>query len=271
MKDSMLLDQIWIYPVKSLPGIRLGKSAVNARGLAWDRHWMLVDKQGHFLSQRKLPKMALIGVRLEKDGIRLSAAQQGSLLVNFVNKNDEAMPVKVWNDELQAQRVGTAVDQWLSAFLGEPVFLVSMPDNTVRVVDPDYALPDDQTGFSDGFPFLLIGQASLDDLNLRINRKNEIMTMQRFRPNLVISGSPAFAEDHWQAIQIGNIGFRVVKPCSRCTITTVNPRTAERGAEPLKTLAQYRKRGNKVYFGQNLIQDDSGVLTVGDALSVIYA
>jgi uncharacterized protein YcbX len=137
----------------------------------------------------------------------------------------------------------------------------------VRRLDLDYARPQDQTGFADGFPFLLISEASLADLNRRIGRT---LPMQRFRPNLVVRGCAPYAEDHWRRIRIGGVGFRLVKPCSRCIIPSIDPATGERdGSEPLATLSRYRQTGNKVYFGQNLIHDGPGRLAVGDRVVVL--
>lgn len=265
----MRLSQIWIYPVKSLPGIKLEQAVIDKRGFAWDRHWMLVDEQGDFLSQRRLPAMALINVAMQPAGVELSVASRAPLLLTYGKHSDQQIAVKVWADHLNAYKVSDIADNWLSDFLGTRVQLVCMPDEVVRKVDPDYATVSDQTGFSDGFPFLLLSQASIDDLNRKIDDPSSIMDVKRFRPNLLIEGVPAFAEDSWKQVQIGDIRFRVVKPCSRCVITTVNPETAEKGVEPLKTLATYRRQGNKVYFGQNLLHDATGSLSAGDEVRVI--
>ena len=265
----MLLSQIWIYPVKSLPGIQLDSSIINERGFAWDRHWMLVDDNGDFLSQRSLPAMALIRTGFHGEGILLQAQGQDPLTVNAGEYSSDPIRVTVWKDSLDAYPVSQKADEWFSKFLGESVRMVCFPDDAVRVVDQDYAQETDQTGFSDGFPFLLLGQASIEDLNSRVNDPGKPMEVRRFRPNLLIEGATAYAEDQWRQIQIGNVGFRVVKPCSRCKITTLNPDTAEMGAEPLKTLSTYRRQGNQVYFGQNLIHDSTGSVSVGDEVLVI--
>jgi uncharacterized protein YcbX len=143
---------------------------------------------------------------------------------------------------------------------------VHFPDDSRRAVDPDYAAPADQVGFADGFPFLLISQASLDDLNARLDQP---VPMLRFRPNLVVSGCGPYAEDGWKRIRIGDIEFRVAKPCSRCIIPTIDFATGERAREPLQTLMTYRKRDNKVYFGQNLLHDAGGRLEVGTQVEVL--
>jgi uncharacterized protein YcbX len=178
------------------------------------------------------------------------------------------MEVQVWQDRCRALLVDPAADAWLSEFLGRPVRLVWMPPETQRRVDPRYALSDDHTGFADGFPFLLISRASLDALNARLQTP---VSMERFRPNLVVAGCPPHAEDQWQRLRIGDMEFRVAKPCSRCVIPTIDPDTGVRdpGAEPLRTLSAYRRHQGKVYFGQNLLHCGSGVLAEGMAVEVL--
>jgi uncharacterized protein YcbX len=176
------------------------------------------------------------------------------------------MAVVVWGDSVQAAAVGERADAWLSGFLGLACRLVYFPPDTVRAVDPDYARASDQIGFADGFPFLLISQASLDDLNGRLD---EAVPMLRFRPNLVVAGCSAYAEDDWRRIRIGEIEFRFAKPCSRCIIPTIDPASGLRGREPLRTLMGYRQRDNKVYFGQNLIHDGVGQLALGMPIEVL--
>lgn len=265
----MHLAEIWVYPVKSLPGIQLNQAEIDARGIKWDRHWMLVDEAGNFLSQRKLPQMALIQVNLNQQGVRLSVQSGDSLQLVFAEHSGQKIAVSIWKDKFSAYHVGSTADKWLSTVLGSSVRLVCMADDVIRQVDQLYASPADQTGFADGFPFLLLGKASIEDLNRRINDANKLMTVQRFRPNLLVSGSRPYEEDDWHNIQIGEIGFRVVKPCSRCTVTTVDPQTATRGAEPLKTLSTYRQKNNQVYFGQNLLHDTNGQLSVGDEIRIL--
>ncbi len=266
--NKMQLEQLWIYPVKSLPGVRMQSARVDVRGFVLDRHWMIVDKaNGSFITQREYPSLALIGLELKDHKVELAIPGNGRASFRAGENSGETVQVIVWQDSLPALHVSPEVDQLLSGYLGKPVSLVEMRDDIKRQVDPDYAGEADQTGFSDGFPFLLIGQASLEDLNHRIGG-HPVITMQRFRPNLVVTGSEAYAEDEWQHIQIGSISFRVVKPCSRCSITTVDPLTGERSAEPLRTLAGYRSRDNKVFFGQNLLHDQQGEMKQGDSVTV---
>jgi len=238
---------------------------VTPRGFQRDRHWMLVDPEGRFLTQRQLPRMALINADLKNGELSLSLDSGESLRV-VAGAMDETLTVTVWGERCQAQALNPEVDRWLSDFLDTSCRLVAFPAEQVRAVDPGYAQPQDQVGFADGFPFLLISQGSLDGLNARLDAP---LPMLRFRPNLVVAGCEPHAEDSWKRIRIGDIGFRVVKPCSRCPIPTIDPRTAQRGAEPLRTLRTYRYRDNRIWFGQNLLHDTLGELREGMPVEVL--
>jgi len=261
----MLLSELWRFPVKSMRGIRAARLAVDARGLHLDRHWMLVDDQGRFLTQRQLPRMALLNTALE--GGTLSLWLEGEAPRTVVCPQDGPLiDVRVWSDECQARGVNAGVDEWLSDFLQTDCRLVYLPPDQERAVDPAYARPGEQVGFADGFPFLLISRASLDDLNTRLEMP---VPMRRFRPNLVVEGCEPYAEDAWKRLRIGGLEFRVVKPCSRCIIPTIDPETAERGVEPLRTLSGYRRWDNNVWFGQNLLHDGPGMLQEGMSVEVL--
>jgi uncharacterized protein YcbX len=196
----------------------------------------------------------------------LQAPGTDDLSVRHPPEEAERVKVEVWSDRCAAQRGDPSADAWLSDFLGHACRLVYMPDESARPVDLRYAQPQDRTAFSDGFPLLLISQASLDDLNSRLL---EPLPMLRFRPNLVVEGCAPYEEDEWQRLRIGEMTLRVVKPCSRCKITTVDPYTAETGSEPLRTLTSYRRRGKQVYFGQNLLHDGPGELALGMPVEVL--
>lgn len=262
---GLSLKSLYRYPVKSLRGLECRSLAVGARGFRLDRHWMVVDAGNGFLSQRQQPRMSLVDARLDADE-RLHLAAPGMPDLAVGDGGIEHVEVTVWRDQVTAKLVDPAADAWLSAFIGQPCRLVYLPDDVRRAVDPEYAQPSDQVGFADGFPFLLISQASLDDLNGRLP---EALPMLRFRPNLVVDGCAPYAEDAWRQIRIGDIGFRVAKPCSRCPIPTIDFSTGERGAEPLRTLMDYRRRDNRVYFGQNLLHDSGGRLEVGMPVEVL--
>lgn len=263
------LSAIDIYPLKSAKGHALDRANVVATGLENDRQWLVVDREGQFLTQREEPRLALIAATVAGDEMTLQAPQTGSVRVVAERAASNAR-VRVWGDTVYAHTANAAADEWLSDYLGASYRLVKMPQPSFRQVDLDYARPGDTVGFADAFPFLLISQASLDDLNERLTAKGEVrLPMNRFRPNLVVDGCDAFAEDGWRRIGIGGIEFRVCKPCARCAITTVDQETAATGKEPLRTLATYRRVGGKVMFGQNLIHDSLGELRVGDEVRLL--
>jgi uncharacterized protein YcbX len=262
---ELRLSGIYIYPIKSASGIALEMAQVGKRGFQYDRQWMLVDERGKFLTQRQFPRMALIKVQLEGEYLVIAAPQRQSLYVPLHLDNQEHISVEVWGDVCEAIPLGEEVARWFSEFLELSCQLVYMPESSLRPVNSQYASQNEQVSFADAFPFLLISEASLQDLNERLD---EPVPMNRFRPNLVVSGCEPFAEDSWRSIRIGSIAFRVVKPCDRCTITTVEQSTGIRGKEPLQTLAQYRRWKGKIFFGQNLLQEQLGMLKIGDSVEI---
>ena len=259
------LSAITLYPVKSLAGISVSRWPVTKTGLQYDRKWMLIDQDRQFLSQRKLPHMALIKTALTDSHLILSAPGMENLLLALAPADGEIIDSTIWHDQCDARRVSAEADQWLSHFLKQDCRLVYQPDEMIRPVDSDYGRATDSVAFSDGFPFLIISENSLVSLNrdMQLN-----LPMTRFRPNLVISGCAAYAEDSWREISIGGIDFRLPKPCSRCSVPTIDPDTAQSGKEPLTTLNRVRKWQNKVYFGQNALHNQCGLLTVGDTVQV---
>ncbi|HEX5100328.1 MAG TPA: MOSC N-terminal beta barrel domain-containing protein [Polyangiaceae bacterium] len=256
--------ELHVYPVKACRGMRVSSARVVERGFAGDRRWMIVDAEGRFVTQRTEKRLALVTALLAKDeALELSAPGAGSIRLPATHEAGARRPVQVWS------HVGTAVlhpegSAWISAFLGAPHFLVYMPDDERRPVNPERARPNDIVGFADAYPVLLISEASLVALNARLAAP---ITMQRFRPNIVVTGCEPFAEDTWATLTIGSLGFRGVKRCDRCVVTTVDPETAEAGVEPLRTLATFRREDGKVWFGMNLIHDGPGTLRVGDELT----
>ncbi|MCX7096676.1 MAG: MOSC domain-containing protein [Methylococcales bacterium] len=263
---SPVLGAITVYPVKSLAGINVSCWPVTKTGLQYDRKWMLVDGDGQFLSQRQLPKMALIKTALTDTHLVLAAPAMPDLLVPLVPPAaSDLISCTIWHDQCGALGVSIEADQWLGQFLQHDCRLVYQADDNNRKVDPLYSVDADRTAFSDGFPFLLIADNSLALLNQQMQLN---LSMARFRPNLVVSGCPAYAEDSWREINIGAIGFRLPKPCSRCAIPTLDPETALGGKEPLATLNRTRKWQNSVYFGQNALHNQTGVLSVGDVVEV---
>lgn len=266
-KAGTFLSELHVYPIKSAAGIPLDSARVDARGIHLDRRWMVVDESEKFVSQREAPRLALVKVSIGPDNLIVEAPGMSPLEVPLIPEGGKRTPATVWGDVVECLRVSEEADRWFGKFLGARCRLVYLPDDSVRPVDPDYGWPGDRVGLADGFQFLLISEASLDDLNGRLE---DPLPMNRFRPNLVVRGCEAFAEDGWRKIRVGEVTLRVVKPCARCVITTVDQATATKGKEPLRTLATYRKSGGKVLFGQNLIHDSaSGSLHVGDAVEVL--
>jgi len=265
------LSEIWIYPVKSLGGISLQEAQVTDRGLELDRRWLLVDDSGRFLSQREYPELALFRPEIVDGFLKIThRVNLESIDIElhpvFLDANCK-MEVTVWDDTIDAFEVSPNTSKWFSKFLGFSVRLVYMPDESERRLDPNYAITGDEiNSFSDAYPFLIIGQASLDDLNGRLE---VAVPMNRFRPNFVFANGEAFEEDSWRDFKIGNVSFVGVKPCDRCVMTTVDQEKGViSGKDPLKTLAKYRNFGNKVLFGQNVIGLGLGTVAVGDAVRV---
>jgi len=264
---SIEVSGLSIYPVKSLSGLMLNTSRIDSFGLYQDRRWMVVDKGQCFVTQREQPTMCLILAALSSNGIRLTAPNMETIDVIAPQVNNaEVIDVVVWKDSCQALDAGDTIATWLSHFLQIECRLMYFPDSSIRLVDQDYAHADDKTAFSDGFPILLTSEASLQDLN---NRLDNPIEMRRFRPNIVVRGCDPFEEDLWQEIKIGDICYRVVKPCSRCGIPNINPQTAERGQEPSRTLISYRRRDGKIFFGQNLIPNNLGDIKVGMSVEIL--
>lgn len=274
--NNLKLSEIWIYPIKSLGGIALDTAIIEKRGLQYDRRWMLVDEQGIFLTQRKHTEMALLQVDLVENGleVRHKTKEITPIYIPFESKPLEHLKVQIWNDECEAFTVSDEINNWFTTVLGIKCRLVYMPDNSYRQIDIRYAKEGDVTSFADGYPILILGQQALEQLNTKLVTEGlgqaEAMKMNRFRPNLVFVGGEPNEEDTWKAFKIGAASFLGVKPCARCVITTINQDNGEKGAEPLKTLATYRKKGNKILFGQNVIAQSIGAkIQVGDTIEVV--
>lgn len=256
---------LFTYPIKSCRGIALPAAEILDRGIAHDREWLVVDSDGRFMTQRRWPSLARVEVSLLPDG--LSVVADGMSMLEIANPvlTGVRREVTVWNDTCTSRSAGPEAAVWFSDLLGVACELVWMPPGEARQVDQKFARPGDRVAFADGFPFLLISQRSLDELNRRLERP---VPMDRFRPNIVVDGCAPHAEDGWARITIGDVDFAVVKPCARCIITTTDQRTGRRMEEPLATLARYRTMNRKVLFGQNLVHSGRGVIRVGDACSV---
>lgn len=258
------LSEINIYPVKSLGGISLQSSIVEERGLKYDRRWMLVVNENKFVTQREYPQMALLQVSLNENGLMVNHKQKdlGKLLIPFNYDFTETKEVIIWEDICKGSFYDKEIDDWFSDSLGIKCRLVYMPDTTERLVNPK-RVKNKVVSFADGYPFLLIGQSSLDDLNSRLELP---LPMNRFRPNLVFTGGKPYEEDTWKNFTIGDVIFSAVKPSMRCVITTINQETAEPAQEPLRTLAKYRRHQNGVIFGMNVVCNNEGIIILGDKI-----
>ncbi len=264
----MRLAELRIFPVKALRGIEVGQARVEPWGLEGDRRWMVVDAAGRFLTQRELPAMACVRAAPTPHGIELRVRDR-TLSVPFPAPGTATIPVTVWRDVVEARLAGPEAHALLGEALGRPCRLVWLHDTRGRATDARYAPAGSTVSFADGFPLLLAAQASLADLNARLEAP---VTMGRFRPNVTIDGGAAWEEDGWTRIRIGEVAFAVVKPCERCVVTTIDPETGERPdkTEPLRTLARFRRdaRGG-VMFGQNLVPETEGTIRIGDAVEVL--
>jgi uncharacterized protein YcbX len=261
------VSQLYIYPIKSLGGIALDKALVTDRGFQHDRRWMLVDHANQFISQREVHQMALLKPALTDKGITVThSVKQSSYTIPFNTVKNEFAEVTIWDDTCTGQFVSDEADEWFCSVLEMPCRLVYMPNDTRRTTDQRYTGEDSITSFSDAYPFLLIGQSSLDDLNSKLT---EALPINRFRPNLVFTGGEPYQEDTMHTFIIGDITFHGVKLCARCVMTTIDQENGISGKEPLKTLSRYRLKNKKIMFGQNLSHEGLGEIKIGDELHVI--
>lgn len=275
MSSELRVSDLSIYPLKSGGGVPVTAATLDALGVAGDRRWMVVDADRRFVSQRERPEMALL--RASMNGADLTIAFPGHESIHVATPSSSAprMVVTVWDDTFEAPLAAREASAWMSRVLGTECWLVYCPPDVERHVDPDYATLDERVSFADGFPLLVIGQASLDDLNARLEQAGQsAVPMNRFRPNIVIAGGEPFAEDGWTRIVIGDgpeaIPLDIVKPCARCSTVPVDQATGVRGKEPLAILATFRRRGTKVYFGQNALHRALGTIRRGDAVRVVH-
>ena len=264
----MHLAEIHIFPVKALAGASLPAADCEPCGLRGDRRWMVIDHTSRFLTQRVLPRMAIIVAHVTSDGLRLSAPGQAPVEVANPGLGEPPEPVAVWRDTVLAVPADAPANAWISAALGQPCRLVHLRDPGARVSSSAFALPGETVSFADAFPVLLTSTGSLADLNARLAVP---VPISRFRGNLVIAGAAPWAEDTWRLLRIGSAVFRVAKPCDRCIVTTVDQATGERPQrlEPLRTLGQFRQEERGIMFGQNLVPTVLGRVSVGDAVEVL--
>jgi uncharacterized protein YcbX len=266
--EELYLQDIYIYPIKSLGGISVPHAQVEQTGLQYDRRWMLIDREGFFLSQRTFAQMAMLQVNIADD--ELVITHKRGLLIPLaiplaINSGNE-VAVQIWDDTCVALELHKEANEWFTHALGIDTRLVYMPATTKRLVDNNYASNNEIVSFADAFPLLIIGQSSLDDLNARLDTP---VLMNRFRPNLVFRGGQAFCEDSFKTFRIGDVVFDAVKPCGRCLLTTIDQEEGLKGQEPLKTLSTYRQQKNKILFGQNLLQKNLGIIKTTDKIEII--
>lgn len=261
------LTEINIYPIKSCGGISVQSAEIEERGLQYDRRWMLVDEDNMFMTQRKIQQMALINVDIKDNHLIVTHSQKNlePLSISIAQETQEHADVVVWNDEVKASIVKNTAE-WFSEALELKCKLVYMHNNSNRFVDKDYAKNNEIVSFADGYPFLIIGEESLNHLNSKLDEK---LPMNRFRPNFVFSGGGPHVEDKWKVFTIGGNKFFGVKPCARCVVTTIDQKTGTKNIEPLKTLSTYRLSDNKIKFGQNLLHEGAGIVNVGDEITVL--
>jgi uncharacterized protein len=257
----MKLLGAWLYPVKSMRGVQVDALTLDDKGIVGDRRWMLVDAENQFLTQRAVPALVRLQPTLMPGGVRLDDGAQ-QLEVATPPLTAARRHVTVWRDRFDALDAGDEAAQWLSARIGQPCRLVAFADDVRREVDVTYAR-DAQTTFTDAYPLLITNEVSLDALNAKLEVP---LTMDRFRPNLVVREGPAWAEDGWAHLTIDGLPFEGVKPCARCVAITTDQRTGERpqGSKPLTALAElHALPGKGALFGMNLVHRRTGTLQVG--------
>lgn len=267
---NFTLSAINIYPVKSLAGISLTSSKVEERGLEFDRRWMIVDSENIFITQRKTPQMVFINIKIEDQKLifqhRIKKMDQ--LEISLFEIPEKIISVKIWEDICKAVEYKNEINDWFSEALDINCKLVYMPNSTARKTSIKYYQQSKNVSFADGYPFLIIGEETLNFLNSKL--VSPVM-MKQFRPNLVFAGGKEHDEDNWKNIKIGQLMFTVVKPCARCVITTIDPVSSKKGKEPLATLSKYRNVENKILFGQNALVHQEGFITIGDKIKLEQA
>jgi uncharacterized protein YcbX len=261
------LSQIIIYPIKGLPGIHLQECRIEARGFKYDRRFMLVDEEGLFISQRSFPKLTQCKISMQGQGFFLSEPNAVAGIFLPAECDGITTQVKVWDDVCEAVVCAQPINDWFSHFLGITCKLVYMHNESQRFLDATYNPGNSLVSFADGFPFLLLGQSSLDDINARLSIP---VSMDRFRPNLVFTGGTAFEEDGFFEFSIGSLPFVAAKPCARCAVPNINQETGAIEKEPNHMLSTFRKFNNKILVGQNVYgKAHEGTLKIGDRIEVI--
>ena len=271
---KLSVSELTIYPLKSAKGVTLDSMALSELGPECDRRWMVIDKNNNFVTQRKTPAMCLIRTELVDGELYISAEESGRCHVP--PGGVDIYQSSVWGTSVNGSDCGSKAAQWISDFLDQECRIIYMHETDSRLVDPNFANNNEHVGFADGFPLLITSQASLDDFNSKLSALDSgdsktglRIGMERFRPNIVVTGNPAWAEDSWKRLTINDVEFSLVKPCSRCIMPSVNPATAKKQMQVNQTLLTHRRRGRQTYFGQNALYDRFGTINIGDAVTVI--
>lgn len=261
------VSALYIYPIKSCRGIEVRAFRLDDLGPQLDRRYMIVDPNGRCINQRQEARLALVVPSLQPTTLLVRAEGMQPLKLPLAARGDgRVVEVEHFDHRSPAYDAGADPAGWFSEYLRRECRLVYMPNAPYRRVSEKYSPEPAFTSFTDGFPALLLSAASIADLS---TRAGVTLVPERFRPSIVVSGSEAYAEDTWKQLRIGEVRFDVVKPCTRCVVTTIDPATADKGSEPLATLAKYRKQDSKVIFGQNCVHRELGSIRVGDAVEVL--
>lgn len=276
--SPLRVARLFVYPVKSCAGIEVDEAEIAAGGFAHDRRWMITDPSGTFVTQRELPELSQLKLDFvegtPEPAYRISWKADALRFPRFLQETEgKPLSVRVWGDQVEAREL-PELSEWLSGALGRPLRGVFVPEQSLRQVNPARALPGDRVSFADGYPFLLVSEESLAELNRRLEARGEAaFDVRRFRPNIVVSGCSApHEEDQWREVRIGGATFRQTKPCDRCSVTTVDPDSGRRGKEPLRTLSEYRRWDGKVWFAINLVHAREHIgrtLRRGDPIEVL--
>lgn len=264
--SAIAVSHLNVYPVKSCRGVPLGTATLDRWGIQHDRNWMVVDGEGRFISQRTQPRLALVEPAVGRERLTLRAPEMAVLELPVTGRAGAERTVSVFDDVCVALDQGDVAGEWFSRYLGQPARLVRIGAGFERGV-PEASYPAGaDVAFADAYPLMVLSMASLAALNTRLA---EPVPMNRFRPNVVIDGCPAFAEDAWTRIRIGEVTFQMVTQCERCVTTTVDQATGVQGKEPLTTLATFRRGGGGVVFGRNVVHQGVGTVRVGDVVVVL--
>jgi len=260
-----IIKDLFFYPIKSLRGLRTNELPIDKQGPRLDRQWLIVDKENRFLTQRTMPHLAKIGVRMMEDlEIELSRQDIGACDFALGEREGDEFQVQIWKDVVPAFEVSSEVSAWLSEAVAQKVRLVRLSDGAKRTFSEKF--PEQTVRFVDGKPLLVVSTASMKGLE---DRMRAPISVSRFRPNIVIDQVLPHAEDNWNGFKVGSMEFKSVAPCSRCKVTTVHPLTGEMGEEPLKTLGTYRRQDKGIMFGQYYANMNTGRLKVGDSLTLV--